>query len=143
MLPCSSYAVDMLPLTPLLLRQPQPLQHEASATTERSGVLDPQPCWDVPCSVGIFALCGKAEKPVKAQSPSSSEKMHVYTKQGLSWPPHCSSMTFPVKNENLSFPFLAHQPSMFKCASAPFQGNNSVLALPAGLVLSLPSVRLA
>ena len=51
---------------------------------ERSGMLVPQLCWDMPCSVAIFAPHGKAEKPAKAQSPSSSEKMHVYAKQGLS-----------------------------------------------------------
>lgn len=36
----------------------------------------------------IFAPCGKAEKLAKAQSPSSSEDVHVYKKQGLLSPPY-------------------------------------------------------
>lgn len=149
MLSCTSYIADMLLLTLPLLRQLQPLQYEARVTTQRSSAFILQLCWDTPCSVAIFALRGKAEKPAKAQSLSSSEEMHVYKKQGLSYSPHCFSVTLPVKNKNWSFPFLmsnhglAHQLSAFKWASVPFQGNDSVLALPAGLLLSFPSVCLA
>lgn len=71
------HRADTLLLTFLLLRQLQPLQYVARATTERSIMCVAQLCWDMPCSV---ALHRKAEKLVKAQSPSSSEKMHVYPK---------------------------------------------------------------
>lgn len=89
----------MLPLTFLLLRQLQPLLYKARATTAKTLGCS-FPSWDVPCSLAIFAPCGKAEKSAKAQSPSSSEKMHIYTKQAL-YSLHCSSVTLSVKKKKL------------------------------------------
>lgn len=56
-------------------------------------MLVPQLCWDMSHSRAVFAPQGKAEKPAKAQYPSSSAKMRIYTKQGSPYSPHCSSVS--------------------------------------------------
>lgn len=98
--------------TCLLLRQLQPLQYEARVTTERSGTLVSPAV--LGCALLHSYLCSpwESRETSQARSPSSLEKMHVYTKQGLSCSPHCSSVTLSLKNKNRSFPFLMSNHSL-------------------------------
>lgn len=100
----------------------QPLQYKTRATILRGLVhLAPQLCWNVPCSGPIFAPCGKAEKLAKAQSPSSSENMHVYKNQQLLSSPH-APLSLSVKNSSFQF-FMLNQsgpPAIMTFSSFPW-----------------------
>lgn len=92
----------------------------------------------MPCSGAIFAPCGKPEKLAKAQSPSSSENMHVYKKQSAS-SPHALLWLFLLKIDLFSSSCcisLAHQSSW---PSVPFHEMNSSLG-PSSRVSTLPSI---